>query len=129
MLLMNLLMSFPNLLTTRTPAPPPAACARPTSKRFTTAPCRRRAREERLERVERLLALLGDPQEKLRTVQVVGTNGKGTTAVALTAALTELGQPAGAYLSPHVLSYTERVTVGGVPVSEERFAAAMSGAA
>ena len=81
-----------------------------------------------LERVERLLALLGSPQEKLRVVQVVGTNGKGTTAVALAAALSGAGRPAGAYLSPHVLSYTERVMLGGGFVSEERFAGAMGGA-
>ena len=78
-----------------------------------------------LERILRLLSLLGDPQEKLRVVQVVGTNGKGTTSVALAAALSAAGQPAGAYLSPHILSYTERVMLGGQFVSEERFAAAM----
>ncbi|HKH12374.1 MAG TPA: cyanophycin synthetase [Rubrobacter sp.] len=81
-----------------------------------------------LDRVERLLSLLGDPQEKLRVVQVVGTNGKGTTAVSLAAALSEAGQPAGACLSPHVLSYTERVMLGGKYISEARFAAAMGGA-
>ena len=81
-----------------------------------------------LERVGRLLSLLGNPQEDLRVVQVVGTNGKGTTAVALAAALSRMGQPAGAYLSPHVLSYTERVMIGGEFVSEERFAHAMAGA-
>ena len=75
-----------------------------------------------LERVERLLSLLGDPQRELRVVQVVGTNGKGTTAVALAAALSQAGQTSGVYLSPHVLSYTERVVLGGKFVSEERFA-------
>ena len=75
-----------------------------------------------LERVERLLSLLGDPQRELRVVQVVGTNGKGTTAVALAAALSQTGQTNGVYLSPHVLSYTERVMLGGEFVSEERFA-------
>lgn len=78
-----------------------------------------------LERVERLLSLLGDPHEKLRVVQVVGTNGKGTTAVALAAALSGANQPAGVYLSPHVLSYTERVMLGGRFVSERLFARAM----
>ena len=78
-----------------------------------------------LERVRRLLALLKDPQDGLRIVQVVGTNGKGTTAVALAGALTAAGHPAGAYLSPHVLSYTERVMVEGRFVSERRFADAM----
>ena len=78
-----------------------------------------------LERVERLLSLLGDPQNDLRVVQVVGTNGKGTTAVSLADALSQAGQPAGAYLSPHVLSYTERVMLGGGFVSERCFARAM----
>jgi dihydrofolate synthase / folylpolyglutamate synthase len=78
-----------------------------------------------LERVERLLSLMGEPQRRLRIAQVVGTNGKGTTAVALAAALEAAGVSAGVYLSPHVLSYTERVMVRGRYVSEERFAAAM----
>jgi len=78
-----------------------------------------------LERITALLSLLGDPQCSLRIAQVVGTNGKGTTAVALSAALEAAGAPGGAYLSPHVLSYTERVMLRGELVSEERFAAAM----
>lgn len=86
---------------------------------------RRRRITMGLERVERLLSLLGDPQAKLRIVQVVGTNGKGTTSVALAAALSRMDQPAGVYLSPHVLSYTERVMLGGEFVPEERFAHAM----
>ena len=61
----------------------------------------------------------------MRIVQVVGTNGKGTTAVALAATLGATGLPAGAYLSPHVLSYTERVMLRGRYVPEERFAVAM----
>ena len=63
----------------------------------------------------------------MRVAQVVGTNGKGTTAVALAAALEAAGSPAGAYLSPHLFSYTERVMLRGELVSEERFAAAMGG--
>jgi dihydrofolate synthase/folylpolyglutamate synthase len=56
---------------------------------------------------------------------VVGTNGKGTTAVSLAGALETAGSPSGAYLSPHVLSYTERMMIRGEFVPEERFAAAM----
>lgn len=78
-----------------------------------------------LERVEALLSLLGDPQRRMRIAQVVGTNGKGTTAVALAAALEAAGAPAGTYLSPHLVSYTERVMLRGEFVTEERFAAAM----
>jgi dihydrofolate synthase / folylpolyglutamate synthase len=79
-----------------------------------------------LERIEALLKAMGNPESHVPgLVQVVGTNGKGTTALALAAALEEMGYPSGAYLSPHVLSYTERVVVRGAQVSEEDFAAAM----
>jgi len=56
---------------------------------------------------------------------VVGTNGKGTTAVALAAALEAEGHPAGAYLSPHLISYTERVRLRGRDATEDEFAAGM----
>ena len=69
---------------------------------------------------------MGNPERDLPSVvQVVGTNGKGTTAVALAAAFEAMGRPAGAFLSPHVLSYTERVLLGGGRVSEADFATAM----
>ncbi len=77
------------------------------------------------ERIEALLGLLDDPHRSLKVVQVVGTNGKGTTALALASALEAAGRPSGAYLSPHVLQYTERVMLRGRHVSEEEFAAAM----
>ena len=81
------------------------------------------------ERIEALLHALGDPHRALlRVVQVVGTNGKGTTSLALASALEEAGHPSGAYLSPHVLSYTERVWMRGSYASEEEFAAGMGAA-
>ena len=86
---------------------------------------RRRRIDLGFDRIEALLKLVGDPHRSLKIVQIVGTNGKGTTAVALASALEATGKPAGAYLSPHVLSYTERVMLGGRYASEEEFAAAM----
>jgi dihydrofolate synthase/folylpolyglutamate synthase len=78
------------------------------------------------ERIEALLEAMGHPERDIpHVVQVVGTNGKGTTAITLAGALQEAGHPSGAYLSPHVLSYTERVVLRGAYASEERFAAAM----
>jgi dihydrofolate synthase/folylpolyglutamate synthase len=78
------------------------------------------------ERIETLLGAMGNPEREIpHIVQVVGTNGKGTTAIALASALEASGHPSGAYLSPHVLSYTERVVLRGEYSSEERFAAAM----
>ncbi len=78
------------------------------------------------ERIEALLDVLGRPDLKLpHVVQVVGTNGKGTTALALAAALEALGYPSGAYLSPHVLTYTERVVLRNRQASESEFAGGM----
>jgi dihydrofolate synthase / folylpolyglutamate synthase len=78
------------------------------------------------ERIEALLTAMGNPERAVPgLLQVVGTNGKGTTTLALAAALEEMGYPSGAYLSPHVLSYTERVVLRGGQVSEEDFAAVM----
>src|SRR5215210_3739290 len=79
------------------------------------------------ERIRNLLAAMGHPERDLPCIiQVVGTNGKGTTAVALAAAFEAMGRPAGAFLSPHVHSYTERVILRGRQVSENEFATAMS---
>jgi dihydrofolate synthase/folylpolyglutamate synthase len=86
---------------------------------------RRRRIDLGFERIEALLKLLGDPHRSLKIAQIVGTNGKGTTAVALGSALEAAGKPAGVYLSPHVLSYTERAMLCGRYASEEEFAAAM----
>ena len=86
---------------------------------------RRRRVDLGFERIEALLTLLGAPHRSLKIVQVVGTNGKGTTAIALASALEAAGKTVGAYLSPHVLSYTERVMLRGRYASKEEFAAAM----
>jgi dihydrofolate synthase/folylpolyglutamate synthase len=78
------------------------------------------------ERIEALLEAMGNPEREIpHIVQVVGTNGKGTTALALAGALDAMGHASGTYLSPHVLSYTERVVLQGKLASEEEFTAAM----
>ncbi len=65
-----------------------------------------------LDRMRRLLTALGSPQEAFRSIHVVGTNGKSST-VRMTAAILERhGLGTGAYLSPHLLSFRERVRVG-----------------
>ena len=82
-----------------------------------------------LERMRRLLTALGSPQERFRAVHVVGTNGKSST-VRFTAALLEAhGVRTGAYLSPHLTSYAERIRVGDADVSGADFAAAVQRAA
>jgi dihydrofolate synthase / folylpolyglutamate synthase len=66
-----------------------------------------------LERMRRLLADLGDPQHAYPSVHVVGSNGKGTATRTIEAFLTEEGLKVGAYYSPHVRSWSERIRVGG----------------
>src|SRR5512147_871331 len=66
-----------------------------------------------LERMRALLESLGSPQSGLPAVHVVGTNGKSTTTRMVEALLLANGVRAGAYLSPHVRSWAERVRVAG----------------
>jgi dihydrofolate synthase / folylpolyglutamate synthase len=66
-----------------------------------------------LERMLALLAELGHPEAELPAVHVVGTNGKSTTTRMVEALFLEQGLRAGAYLSPHVRSWAERIRVGG----------------
>jgi dihydrofolate synthase/folylpolyglutamate synthase len=66
-----------------------------------------------LDRMRRLLAALGDPQAGLPAVHVVGTNGKSTTTRAVEALLLSVGVRTGAYLSPHVRAWAERIRIDG----------------
>lgn len=77
-----------------------------------------------LERMRRLLALLGDPQAQAPAIHVVGTNGKSSTVRMTAAILQAHGLRAGAYLSPHLVSLAERVRVDDRDVDAEVFAAA-----
>jgi dihydrofolate synthase/folylpolyglutamate synthase len=82
-----------------------------------------------LERMRRLLTVLGSPQERFRAVHVVGTNGKSST-VRFTAALLEAhGIRTGAYLSPHLTTFAERIRVGDSDLSGAQFGAAIQRAA
>src|SRR5262249_61217618 len=65
------------------------------------------------ERMRALLRELGDPQERFESIHVVGTNGKSTTTRLAEALLLDAGLSVGAYLSPHVVSWQERVRLGG----------------
>lgn len=73
-----------------------------------------------LEAPRRLLAALGDPQERFATVLVAGTNGKGSTAAWLAAMAFSAGYRTGLYTSPHLEDLTERVRIDGRAVSGEQ---------
>lgn len=75
-----------------------------------------------LDRMRRLMALLGDPQERLRVVHIAGTNGKGSTAVMTAAILRAAGLRTGLTVSPFITDFCERVQIDGVPIAREALA-------
>jgi dihydrofolate synthase/folylpolyglutamate synthase len=82
-----------------------------------------------LDRMRRLLTALGSPQERFAAIHVVGTNGKSSTVRMCAALLEAHGVRAGAFLSPHLTSFAERVRVGDTDLDGDVFAAAVQRAA
>ncbi|MGR9182019.1 bifunctional folylpolyglutamate synthase/dihydrofolate synthase [Rhizobium leguminosarum] len=81
-----------------------------------------------LEPMRDLARRLGDPQNSFRIVHVAGTKGKGSTCALIEAGLARAGFSVGRYASPHVMYITERVSIHGRPVGEERLADALGAA-
>ena len=75
-----------------------------------------------LSRMEELLASLGDPHLAVPAVHVAGTKGKGSVTAMIASVLSQQGYKTGAFTSPHLHSFRERISVDGEPVSEEEFA-------
>jgi dihydrofolate synthase/folylpolyglutamate synthase len=82
-----------------------------------------------LDRMRRLMTALDAPQREFQSIHVVGTNGKSSTARMIAAILERHGIRTGAYLSPHLISYPERVEVSERDIDDEDFAAAVERAA
>ena len=79
-----------------------------------------------LDRLRRLLELLGRPQDRFRAVQVAGTKGKGSTAAMLAAILSAAGLRAGLYTSPHLHTFRERIRLGDNLITEANLARLMA---
>lgn len=79
-----------------------------------------------LDRMQRLMTALDMPQSRFDSIHVVGTNGKSSTTRMIAAILRAHGDRTGAYMSPHVESFAERIEIDGVAISPERFAAAVA---
>lgn len=75
-----------------------------------------------LENTLRLLGALGDPQKNFLKIQVAGTNGKGSTCAFLESICLAAGIRVGLNTSPHLVSITERIRIGGREITEKRFA-------
>ena len=82
-----------------------------------------------LERMRRLLTALGSPQERFGAIHVVGTNGKSSTVRFAAAILEAHGVRTGAYLSPHLTTFAERIRVGDADIGPDAFGAAVQRAA
>lgn len=62
---------------------------------------------------------IGHPHRQFRTIHIAGTNGKGSTAHTIAAILQAAGYRTGLYTSPHLLDFSERIKVDGIPVNPE----------
>lgn len=76
-----------------------------------------------LDRIISLLNRLDNPQSKYKTIHVTGTNGKGSVTNMLASILSVSGCSTGAFTSPHLFRYNERMTINSVEISDEDFAA------
>ncbi len=72
-----------------------------------------------LQRMQQALEELGNPESRLRSVQVGGTNGKGSTCAFLESILRAAGHRVGLYTSPHLVRVNERFVVGGVAIDDQ----------
>ena len=82
----------------------------------------RSAAAMRLDRMRRLVGLMGDPQASYSVIHITGTNGKGSTARMVTALLVERGLSVGTYTSPHLERINERMAWNDEPISDDDFA-------
>ena len=78
-----------------------------------------------LERIRKLVSVLGLPQHRFDSVHVVGTNGKSSVTEMIAALCEAHGRHAGAYVSPHTGRWSERIRIGGAEIAPEPFAAAV----
>ena len=79
-----------------------------------------------LDTMRHLMAKLNNPQDKVKFIQIAGTNGKGSTAAYLTSILSEAGIKVGRYTSPAVFSSTEQYFACGSCISESEYAQGMT---
>jgi dihydrofolate synthase / folylpolyglutamate synthase len=79
-----------------------------------------------LDRMRRMMTVLGSPERRFASIHVLGTNGKTSTTRMIAAILQRHGLRTGAYTSPHLVSYRERVRIGERELDAEAFAAAIA---
>lgn len=75
-----------------------------------------------LDRISKILGLLGNPQDNLKCIHVAGTNGKGSVCAIIEAVLRVAGMKTGLYTSPHIFEYTERIKINNCDITKKDFA-------
>jgi dihydrofolate synthase/folylpolyglutamate synthase len=75
-------------------------------------------RRETLERIEKLLSILGNPEKKFKSIHVAGTNGKGSVSTFIYSVLKEAGFNTALYTSPHLIKFNERIKVQDEDISD-----------
>lgn len=79
-----------------------------------------------LDGIKALLSALGNPEKRIKTINVAGTNGKGSTVAMLASVLSTAGYKTGRYVSPFVLEFRERMMINGKMIGRKRLAKIMS---
>ena len=79
-----------------------------------------------LDRMRRLVSVLGDPQTAYPVIHVTGTNGKGSVARMITSLLEAHGLSVGTYTSPHLEAINERIAWNGEPIGDAELADAIA---
>ncbi len=74
-----------------------------------------------LSRIEELVQRIGNPQNKFKIIHITGTNGKGSVTKAVSDIFIGQGMKVGTYISPHLVSITERIKVNSTNISENEF--------
>src|SRR6218665_867032 len=72
-----------------------------------------------LDNIKKLCDFFGNPQDKIKTIHIGGTNGKGSTSNMLASVLQESGYKIGLYNSPHLIDFTERIKINGENCDKE----------
>ena len=75
--------------------------------------------KKNLDNIIELCEYLGNPQNKIKTIHVAGTNGKGSTSHMMASVLQEAGYKVGLYTSPHLKDFRERIKISGQMIAEE----------
>lgn len=79
--------------------------------------------EPTLDRIAALADLIGNPQRAYPVIHIAGTNGKTSATRMVDSLLTAMGLTTGRFTSPHLQKVTERISIGGAPIEDERYVA------